>query len=436
MAEEELKLGVSALSIDYRKNSTNTETFREFVTSDSGIEKLKQAMGLEDDYVDLTASNGKITYKQVKYTVDDYGNVREYVSKIPNELKIGSNVTYNPNITTSSKTGTTTHTSIWEASLCSSTQTSDRTLNITGNGNDNMAITSWKVLSINEETETIELISAEPTTNTVYLGQAQGYNNAVFLLNKTCDELYGGAITKNSISYTIKGRNACIKDIEDRMTDDKLNNAIDAAHKYSDSDAVYGEQKDSEYANGYYPLIYSQELNSVINGNINTKSISLNLWNQTTPIGKTDSVLEVQSDGTTIITKESRNGYVVDGRVQSTTNIQPYQTSWYKANSFMQGAFKASEGLNEIDETQNTNYNLFFPNGEHTLSYWLASRSTDLYTRRCDFRVGAVKWGSLGNRYMFGSDGDTSSDDNSLRPIVSLNVALLSTDGLNFKIEP
>ena len=38
-AEEELKLGVSALSIDYRKKTTNSQTFKEFVTSNGAISR-------------------------------------------------------------------------------------------------------------------------------------------------------------------------------------------------------------------------------------------------------------------------------------------------------------------------------------------------------------------------------------------------------------
>ena len=50
-------------------------------------------------------------------------------------------------------------------------------------------LTEWKVLSI--ENGKVELVPAKPTEGTVYLGQAQGYNNGVKLLNDACSSLYG-----------------------------------------------------------------------------------------------------------------------------------------------------------------------------------------------------------------------------------------------------
>ena len=54
-------------------------------------------------------------------------------------------------------------------------------------------ISSWKVLSIDNETGTVELVPSAPTTGTVYLGEAQGYNNGVKLLNDACSSLYGNS---------------------------------------------------------------------------------------------------------------------------------------------------------------------------------------------------------------------------------------------------
>ena len=78
-AEEKLKLGVSALSIDYRKNTTNAQTFKQFITANNG-ENLKDAMGLTgDDRNQLTANseNGIVTYKGTTYRVTDDGKIGE-----------------------------------------------------------------------------------------------------------------------------------------------------------------------------------------------------------------------------------------------------------------------------------------------------------------------------------------------------------------------
>ena len=49
------------------------------------------------------------------------------------------------------------------------------------------------MLSIDNETGTVELVPSAPTTGTVYLGEAQGYNNGVKLLNDACSSLYGNS---------------------------------------------------------------------------------------------------------------------------------------------------------------------------------------------------------------------------------------------------
>ena len=349
-------------------------------------------------------------------------------SSIPSGLKIGSTVTYKPS-------GTFT----WEAELCSSTKTpvnDDVTLqtvasgNVTS-GNTDMSITSWKVLSIDKQNETVELISTAPSPNTVYLGQAQGYNNAVYLLNKACDELYGGTITKGGNQYTIEGRNLNIKDIEDRMT----STALASAHSYG-STATYGHQYTSAYsqAKSYYPLIYAQEYNSVINGNTNTSS-TLNLWTkQTTPIHRTDSVSEPQANGADPITKTATTSK--PGYVQATISIQPKQTYWYEDNNFMQTAFKAPIGLNETDGTQNTNYNLLMTNGSgNTATYWLASRCVYIDSSICGFYVSYVNNGYVNGYYVFRSGASADKSLFALRPVVSLSAELISPDGTNFKVE-
>ena len=102
---------------------------------------------------------------------------------IPEGLEIGSTVTYNPSGTYN-----------WQAKYCSSnlTETTDDVQLKSTTGED-FNISSWKVLSIDEETGTVELVPSAPTTGIVYLGKAQGYNNGVKLLNDACSSLYGNS---------------------------------------------------------------------------------------------------------------------------------------------------------------------------------------------------------------------------------------------------
>lgn len=365
------------------------------------------------------------TVDGVQATKTNQVNVNVF-SNIPSGLKIGSIVTYDPSITTS----TSGHTFNWEAELCSSTKTvtsDDVSLVLSGTGT-NMAVTNWRVLSIDKENEIVELISTAPTSNTVYLGQAQGYNNAVYLLNNACNSLYGGTLTKGGTTYTIEGRNVSIKDIEDRMTD----TALATAHSYG-STATWGNTTNAYTYYKYYPTIYYQEVDSKINGNALTGT--LDLWTkQTTPIHRTDGVSELQSDGTTLSPKTT-----TDGKVQATTSIQPKQTYWYKDNSFMQSAFKATDEEKErgINDGSNltANYSLLMTNGSGSkTTYWLASRCVGLGSSDCYFYVSSVDYGRVYAYYMFGSSNYANSSACALRPVVSLSSALLSPNGSNFQI--
>ena len=363
------------------------------------------------------------TVDGVQATKTNQVNVNVF-SNIPSGLKIGSTVTYDPSITTS----TSNHTFNWEAELCSSTKTpttEDVSLVLAGTGT-NMSVTNWRVLSIDKENEIVELISTAPTANNVYLGEAQGYNNAVYLLNNACNSLYGGTLTKGGTTYTIEGRNVSIKDIEDRMTD----TAKATAHSSNSSGtATWGNTTNAYTSHKNYPTIYYQEVDSKINGNALTGT--LNLWTkQTTPIHRTDGVSELQSDGTTLSSKTT-----TDGKVQATTSIQPKQTSWNKDNSFMQTAFKAPEGLNETDGTTNTNYSLLMTNGSgSTATYLLASRCVQLFSDHCCFYVSDVGEGRLSSHQMCDSMEYSDNIVYPIRPILSLSATLISANGSNFQI--
>ena len=322
-------------------------------------------------------------------------------SNLPSGLQIGSVVSYTP---------TTTNISIWEADLCSTSQTTDRTLNMTGSGADNMTITNWKVLNIDEENETVELISTTPSPNTVCLGKAQGYNNAVYLLNKACNELYGETLTKGGTTYTIEGRNLSIKDIEDRMTD----TALTSAHSYG-STATWGNRtaKYTEYKN--YPLIYAHEKGSIINESENTNTSAYELWEQITPIAKS----------------ESASG---DGKVSTATSIQPKQTYW--SGDDMRTAFKATKeekNAGKADGTsKNINYTLLMTNGSgRTATYWLASRCVWVDENKCYFRISCVNGGSIDSCWSFDSSNGGGETWYALRPVISLSSELIKKNGTN-----
>lgn len=299
--------------------------------------------------------------------------IEQYTGKIPDGLKVGEKVTYSPSGTYN-----------WQAKYCSTTQTDDVTLN-SANG-ESFNLTEWKVLSIGNGK--VELVPTKPTDGAVYLGEAQGYNNGVKLLNDACSSLYGNA------SKGITARSLNIEDIEKYMDKEKLAEA----HQFQYTEgggAKYGTQLISAYtSNKSYPSIYVQEKSSVINEK--EKKDGLEMSEQTNFIEKND------------------NG-ATSGIITTATSIQPYQTYWYKENAYMQTAFKIAEG--------GTNYyDLLI---KTSTSYWLASRCVDTYSSYCVFNMCHVHNGCVNAYSMYSSSDYTNGNSLALFPVVSLNYSLL-----------
>ena len=302
----------------------------------------------------------------------------------PGVLEIGSTVTYNPSGTYN-----------WQAKYCSSTKT-ETTDDVTLNSSigEDFNISSWKVLSIDEQAGTVKLVPSAQTTGTVYLGEAQGYNNAVKLLNDACSSLYGNS------EKGITARSINIEDIEKYMTD----TALTEAHNYTYDNIKYGTQVSSAYSTSYskYPVIYAQEKLSVIDG-----------------IPNGDTGLELSKQDTFVERTEGTNGLIT-----TATSIQPYQTYWYGDSVFMSTAFK---DYTKQDSSTANYYNLIMPSGTST-KYWVASRCVSTYSYVCDFRVRGVGSGDMDAGVMCGSGGGTVNGMLALFPVITLNSSLIEGD--------
>ena len=303
------------------------------------------------------------------------------VPEIPEGLEIGSTVSYNP-------IGTYN----WQAKYCSSdlTETTDD-VQLNSTTGEDFNISSWKVLSIDENTGSVELVPSSATTGTVRLQGAQGYNNGVKLLNDACSSLYGNS------GKGIVARSINIEDIEKYMTDI----AITEAHNYTntDSNIKYGNQVSSPYAtNKNYPAIYAQERLAVIDGEENDDT-GLDL-------SKQDTFVE-RIEGT-------------DGHISTATSIQPYQTYWTQDATFMSTAFKDyKEGANY--------YNLIMPSGTVT-TYWVASRCIATFLDDCHFDMRSVDSGSIHADVTCTSGNGIVNYSRALFPIVTLNSSLIGGD--------
>ena len=336
--------------------------------SDEGA--LEKALGSDYNYLGdgLVEKNGKY------YTVGEDGTV------IKGGAKVGDSVTYIPPEVTDAK---------WSAEysgLKDSGISTDTVLNNTLDeiNTNSFKVTKWRVLSV--KNGKVNLISENQTTGKVYLGYVNGYNNAVKLLNDSCNTLYGDK------AKGIEGRSIKIEDIEEKMTEEGLA----SAHSYKNS-AKYGEQDSSPYTNNYnYPTIYAEEKLSVINGV--KKDVGLGM--------------SEQKEYYTRSTEPS----TVEGVTKS---IQPYQTYWSKGAADMKKYLGVTGEL-----TTSTNYELIIPKEDST-TYWVASRCVGTGGDVCGFGVRYVFSGEVNAWGVFYSHSLNHYNSLAIRPVVSLSSDLL-----------
>ena len=320
------------------------------------------------------------------------------VKAVPIGLKIGSEVSYSPS-----------GTYIWQAKYASSDLGVTNDILLDSNTAD-FQITKWRVLDIDEETDIVKMVPVTPTTGRVALSGAQGYNNAVKLLNNACSNLYA--------SEGVTARSIVIEDIEELYTPEAIeerNNYINT--KNSTESVKYGERYTTAYSNDRnaegeytsrksYPVMYEREIDSIIKTApeiAEGKETNLELSKQTQWIERSEG-------GTT-------------GKKTASISIHPKQTNY-------------NLGVRYDDfRPKFKNYaSIVLPNGSNT-NYWVASRCVSLYSNACDFCVRYVTSGYL---YAFGlySSNSIGNYKSSLFPVVSLSSEFISEDGAgNFVVE-
>ena len=235
----------------------------------------------------------------------------------------------------------------------------------------------WKIINKDEGKGTIDIVSAEPTSNSVYFQGALGYNNGVYLLNDICEKLY------SNTAKGIKARSINLEDMEKHLTDA----GFTARNAYS-SNVKYGTTK-TYTSSKQYPKLYASQIGAGITSTSVTKP----------DIVKTIDPYKESSKGYTTPTAETSDTAGDSGLTVTQTY---YSIPINEANYGAAAAILA-----------NSNW------------FWVASRYVGTGSSYANF---GLRYAStrIGGRDVFYSDGDTNIFDNRLRPLVSLSSSVLT----------
>ena len=238
----------------------------------------------------------------------------------------------------------------------------------------------WRVLDVKDGK--VRLISDRPTTSKITLSGAKGYNNAVYLLDKTCKTLYNNSKLASNV------QNLKIEDIQDHLAYDYTQ----YTNSYVDTGKYGGTKEYTLSSYRKYPNIFAKEKTGWVDG---TQGTELSFSEQTTPINETNTT--------------------------ANEKIKITQTYWYKTMS-----------ANDFDgENKEMYYKLFINNGSNYQTYWMSSRCVNADSSVANFLVSLVASGGVTVFGLYNSSNSESSIAYTFRPCITLNsnVQVISGDG-------
>ena len=305
--------------------------------------------------------NGTAYTKEVSVTVNQFKN------SILNDIniKIGDSVNYTYDTANSSYTLESKY------SGNSSNQTIAQTTGLT-----------WKVLNVDKENDTVDIISTNPTSSTVNFYNILGYNNGPYFMNEICKAQYSNK------TLGVNARSINLLDMEKHLTAA----GIAARNAYS-SNVKYGTTK-TYTSNTKYPSLYANQKGA----GPNVSSI--------TPSDTTkgnDPYEESKPIATTEPTTDNTSG---TGNPLTVT-----QTYYYIP----------------INDTNYGTASSILANGT---PFWVAARYVGTYSDDASFGLRGART-YTGGCGMFISYGGTDGYDYALRPVVSLPSSLLTGEQTN-----
>ena len=309
--------------------------------------------------------NGTTYTKEVSVTVNQFKN------SILNDIniKIGDSVNY-----TYDPAGSYSLSSTYSGS---SDQTIAQTTGLT-----------WKVLNVDKENDTVDIISTNPTSSTVYFKNILGYNNGPYLMNEICKAQYSNK------TLGVNARSINLLDMEKHLTSPGI--TARNAYQYDSSTAKYGTTK-TYPSNTKYPSLYANQKGAGPNVSSITPS---DITKGNDPYEESKPIVP---KGTTEPTNDSTYG---TGRPLTVTQ------TYYNIS---------------INDTNYGTASTVLANGT---PFWVAARYVSTYSDYAYFGL-RFAFTNTGGSGMFDSNGSTYGSYCALRPVVSLPSSLLTGEQTN-----
>ena len=315
--------------------------------------------------------NGTTYTKEVSVTVNQFKNsILEDIN-----IKIGDSVNYTYDTASSSYTLESKY------SGYSSNQTIAQTTGLT-----------WKVLNVDKENDTVDIISTNPTSSTVTFANILGYNNGPYLMNEICKAQYSNK------TLGVNARSINLLDMEKQLTAAGIKSRNEY-NKGSSTYAQYGTTK-TYTSNTKYPSLYANQKGA--GPNIKEAEASKKITQPDTTKGN-DPYEESKPIATTEPTTDNTSG---------TGNPLTVTQTYYNI---------------AID---NTNYGTASSILANSTPFWVAARYVYADSDRAGFGLRFADANTYGY-LMFNSNGDTGGASFALRPVVSLPSSLLTGEQTN-----
>ena len=253
---------------------------------------------------------------------------------------------------------------------------------------------TWKVLNVDKENDTVDIISTNTTSSTVYFYNILGYNNGPYLMNEICKAQYSNK------TLGVEARSINLLDMEKHLTSPGI--TARNAYQYDSSAAKYGTTKTyTSYTK--YPSLYA-----------NQKGAGPNI---------------TEAEASTKITQpditKGNDPYEESKPIVPKGTTEPTTSSAYGTGSPL--TVTQTHYIIDID---NTNYGTASSILANSTYFWVAARFVSTYSDLAYFGLRFANTNTF-SYYMFGSDGNTGGTYYALRPVVSLPSSLLTGEQTN-----